>query len=461
MRSDADFMRSALALAEQGRGWVNPNPMVGAVVVRDGEVVGKGFHAKVGGPHAEVVALEAAGELARGATIYVTLEPCNHHGRTPPCTQALIRAGVAKVVFACWDQNPLTARQSREVLEQAGIEVVAGIEEAAALEINAPFFKWARTSMPYVLCKMAMTLDGKIATSAGKSQWISGPEARAVVQEWRATYAGIMVGVGTVLADDPSLTCRLEGAHQPARIVVDPLAATPPASRLFSAAGLTIIAVGPDAPSEAVERLKESGAEIVVCPKKPSADRAPGEFIRTLTESAGGLRVASYAQTGAGFERGASGSDIGKEVPHIEGIDLTVLMGSISRFDISSVLLEGGGGLNSAMIRQGFVDRVAFFVAPLLLGGRDSRTPMEGTNFTELIDAIHVHNLRSRPVGADILIEAELEVGLGLDQGSDRESDLGAADHQNTDFPATVLPESDPPHTARPDSDRPDGDRPG
>lgn len=409
MPSDTEFMRRALALAERGRGWVNPNPMVGALVVSpSGEMISEGYHPRIGGPHAEVVALEAAGERARGATLYVTLEPCNHHGRTPPCTQAIIRAGIRKVVFACWDQNPRTARQSLDVLQAAGIEVVSGVEERAALELNRPFFKWARTAMPYVLCKMAATLDGKIATATGQSQWISGPEARQQVQEWRATYSAVMVGIGTVLADNPSLTCRLPGAHQPARVVVDPLARTPPDARLLHQPGRVILAVGPHAAPDAVAALRSRGAEIIVAPERRSAGRAPGEFERTLTDSAGGLRVESDVQIGAEPGRGASATTIGSERPFMQGIDLRAVMGELSQRELSTVLLEGGGELNAAMLRQGLVDRVAFFFAPMLLGGRNSRTVMGGADVTELSSAIRVHNMAARPVGADLLIEADV-----------------------------------------------------
>ncbi len=407
--TDGDLMRRALALAERGRGWVDPNPMVGAIVVRDGAIVGEGHHQKVGGPHAEVVALGAAGAAAEGATLYVTLEPCNHHGRTPPCTDAVIRAGIRKVVLACWDENPLTAGQSRTAFEGAGIEVVAGVEEIAARALNAPFFKYVRTGMPFVLCKVAMSLDGKIATAAGKSQWISGPEARAMVQEWRGTYSGVMVGIGTVLADDPSLRCRLEGAHPPARIVVDPLGDTPAAARFLGDPGRAIVAVGPEAPPQATARLRAAGAAVVTCPTKRSADGTPGEFLRTSVVAVGGVRTESDGRTGAESTDGASKSCIGRHGASIEGIDLTFLMGKLSQMGVSSVMVEGGGGLCAALVRQGLVDRVAFFVAPLLIGGRGAPTPMDGSDVAELSEAIALCELRARPVGADFLLEGEIQ----------------------------------------------------
>ncbi|MBM3267602.1 MAG: bifunctional diaminohydroxyphosphoribosylaminopyrimidine deaminase/5-amino-6-(5-phosphoribosylamino)uracil reductase RibD [Candidatus Sericytochromatia bacterium] len=410
MPTDADLMRRALGLAGRGRGWVNPNPMVGAVVVSPaGEIVAEGYHPRVGGPHAEVVALAAAGEAARGATLYVTLEPCTHHGRTPPCTDAILRAGVSRVVYACDDENPLTAGRGKAVLEAAGIAVVTAVEEAAARELNAPFFKFVRTRMPYVLCKMAASLDGKIATASGASKWISGPEARALVQEWRATYAGVMVGIGTVLADDPGLRCQLPGAHEAARVVVDPLAATPLTARLFEGEGPVFIAVGPAASPEAIQRLRERGARIVICPKRSSAGETPGESLQTSVVSAGGVQPESPGGTGAESTGGASERSIGRKGPPLEGIDLTVLLRELSHNAVSSLLCEGGGGLNAALLRQGLIDKIAIFLAPLLLGGARAPTVVDGSDLADLSAAIRVSGLRARPIGDDILLEGEIQ----------------------------------------------------
>ncbi len=357
-------MRLALDLARQGRGWVGPNPMVGAVVVRDGAIVGRGFHPEVGKPHAEVIALEDAGERARGATLYVTLEPCNHVGRTPPCTQRVIEAGISRVVYANPDVNSKTAGQARPVLEAAGLVVEEGLLAEDAVELNAPFFKYITTGSPFVVCKIAMSLDGKIATATGHSRWISGPEARDLVQEWRATYAAVMVGAGTILADDPQLTCRLEGAHSPWRIVVDPQARTSPTARWIGDDGRAILAVSRNAPPERVAALQASGASIFACP----------QF----------------------FDGGA------------HTLDLRALMAELARREIPSVLLEGGGGLNATAIRQGIVDRLRFFVAPMLVGGRDSPTPMDGLDIGLLSDAIGARFRHVETVGRDLLIEADL-----------------------------------------------------
>lgn len=357
---DPPLMRRALALAVLGRGWVNPNPMVGAVVVRAGEVVGEGYTQPIGGAHAEVVALDAAGDRARGGTLYVTLEPCNHQGRTPPCTLRVIAAGVRRVVVGCADQNPLTAGQARAVLEAAGITVEFGVEESACQALNEPFFKYIRTGWPHVICKMAQSLDGKIATPGSRNQTISGPEAHELVQEWRATVSAVMVGIGTVLADDPRLSCRLPGSHQPSRVIVDPLARTPSNALCLEPPAPTYIAVGLKAAAPEIARLEAVGALILHC------------------------------------------------APRGQDLDLEDLMGQLARKELSSLLLEGGGGLNARAFRQGIVDRVAFFIAPLLIGGRSTTTAMEGPDLGGPLEGIRLGPIACRTVGADLLVEAQV-----------------------------------------------------
>lgn len=354
-------MTRALELARNGAGWVNPNPMVGAVLVRDGMRVGEGFHPRVGEGHAEVMALRMAGERAIGATAYVTLEPCNHHGRTGPCTQALISAGVKRVVYACNDPNPLTASQARQVLEEAGIEVVSGVLEQEARRLNSLFFKYIRTRRPYVIMKMAMSLDGKIATPIGESKWISGPTSRQFVQELRATVSVVMVGIHTVLQDDPRLDARVEGAHQPVRVIVDPRAETPPTARLFTIPSPLILAVGPEAPAERRAALEEVGATLIEVPCLPS-----------------------------GY------------------LDLGQLMDELGRRELSGVLLEGGGSLNASALEQGVVDQIVFFIAPKLIGGAASPTPVEGKGWA-LPEAPVLYDMRAYPSGEDVRIEAFLQ----------------------------------------------------
>ena len=361
--SDAVFMQRALELARRGRGWVNPNPMVGAVVVRDGEIVGEGFHPKVGDSHAEVVALAAAGERARGATLYVTLEPCNHWGRTPPCTKGVISAGIARVVAATWDINPLTRGQSRQALEAAGIALEVGLMDDAARRLNEAYFHAIRTRRPFVVMKTAMTLDGKIATPSGHSQWISGEESRAHVQELRATYAGVMVGIGTVLADDPRLTCRIPGAHAPARIVVDPRAETPPNARLFEDAAPVILAIAPTADPARRRALEARGAELVEVPPASSPTH----------------------------------------------LDLPRLMEELAQRGIDSLLLEGGGSLNASALRAGVVSKVVSFVAPKLLAG-DGIAPTRGPSVATMDQALRLSGLTCHPSGEDLRLEAYVEV---------------------------------------------------
>lgn len=358
---DQRWMRRALELAHRGAGWTAPNPMVGAVIVKDGEGVGEGFHPRLGEPHAEVFALREAGDRARGATAYVTLEPCNHRGRTGPCTQALIDAGVARVVFAVEDPNPLTASQAVSVLTAAGVEVAWGLCADEARRLNEVFFKHVRTRLPFVVMKMAMTMDGKIATETGESKWISGPVSREYVQALRAELSVVMVGIKTVLADDPRLDARLEGAHQPTRVIVDPRAETPLDARLFSIESPLLIAVGPEAPAARRAALEARGAEVVATPALPNGH-----------------------------------------------LDLAWLMAELGRRDLSGVLLEGGGGLNASALAQGVVDKLVYFVAPKLIGGTQSPTPIEGEGIKAMADARALYDLRAYPSGDDVRLEAYL-----------------------------------------------------
>lgn len=359
--NDEHWMRRALELARQGRGWVNPNPMVGAVIVQGETVVGEGYHPRIGEPHAEVFALREAGERARGATAYVTLEPCNHQGRTGPCTQALLQAGVRRVVFAVEDPNPLTASQAASVLTQAGVEVSWGVLAEEARRLNEAFFKYIRSKRPFVVMKMAMSMDGKIATETGESKWISGEISRGYVQELRATLSAVMVGIRTVLADDPRLNARVEGARQPVRVIVDPMAETPVTARLFEIDAPVLLAIRHDAPRNRQDALAAKGALIVELPVLPN-----------------------------------------------EHLDLDALMIELGRREISGVLLEGGGSLNASAIAQGVVDKLVYFVAPKLIGGMQSPTPLEGSGIARMAEARTLYDLRCYPSGADVRIEAYL-----------------------------------------------------
>lgn len=360
---DEHWMRRALELARQGRWTTAPNPNVGAVVVRAGECAGEGWHRAAGEAHAEVHALRAAGEKARGATLYVTLEPCCHTGRTGPCTERVLEAGVARVVVGLLDPDPRVLGRGMDILREAGVTVDLASEELrreCALA-NLFFLRAVRTGLPFVTMKYAATLDGKIATRTGHSQWITGPEARHWVHEQRALHQAVLVGVGTVLADDPRLDVRLERpSRQPLRVVADSLARTPPAARMFATAGGPIlIAVTPAAPPERVAELRAK-AEVVVLPEREGR------------------------------------------------VDLCALCAELVRRQVQSVLLEGGGALNGAMLEGGLVNKVAAFLAPLLIGGSAAPGPLGGLGAERLEQGWELEEVESRRVGKDWLIEGYL-----------------------------------------------------
>ena len=326
-----DYMRLALELAERGAGWTNPNPMVGAVIVKDGTIIGQGYHQRYGQAHAERNALQSCTQDPWGATLYVTLEPCCHQGKQPPCTQAILDAGIAKVVVGSHDPNPLVAGKGLEILRRHGIEVETGVCQEACDALNQVFFHYIRTRRPYVVMKYAMTMDGKIATRTGASRWITGPEARAQVHRDRNRYAAILVGVGTVLADDPLLTCRLEGGRNPLRIVCDTHLCTPLDRQLVRTASQvpTLVATCSTDPAR-IFPLEDAGCQVWTLPER-------------------------------------------------EGhVDLSALMERLGAQGIDSVILEGGGTLNWAALEQGIVHKVQAYLAPKLLGGRDAKSPVEG-----------------------------------------------------------------------------------
>ena len=318
--NDEIFMREALRIAENARGRTSPNPLVGAVVVKDGKIIAEGWHRQAGTPHAEVHALNMAGELASGATLYVTLEPCSHFGRTPPCAEKIIESEIKKVVAAMEDPNPKVAGRGFGMLKSAKIEVEVGILEAEARKLNEVFIKWIKTGFPFVTMKFASSLDGKIATFSGESQWISCFESRKFVHRLRDINDAILVGIGTVLADNPSLTTRLVEGKNPVRIIVDSKARTPLDSKIVTdKSARTIIAVTENAPREKIFSLKNLGAEIIF----------------------------------AGKER----------------IDLKILLKKLGEMEITSILVEGGGKIHFSMLESGLVDKIFAFIAPKIIGG--------------------------------------------------------------------------------------------
>lgn len=359
----------ALRLAAKGRGTVSPNPMVGAVVVRKGRIVGRGFHARPGLPHAEILALRQAGNLAAGATLYVTLEPCCHQRkRTPPCVPDVIRSGIRRVVIAMTDPNPLVKGRGVAALRRAGLAVTVGVARQEAEELNKAYSHWMRTKRPYVILKAGMTLDGKIATATGESKWIAGPSSRRDVHRLRREVDAVLIGVGTVVHDDPSLTARLGprltrlAKRQPLRVVVDSRLRISPRARVLAQqeAGKTVVATTALADSVKKRALLEQGIEVLTLPL-------------------------------------AGGS-----------VSLAALMNDLGRRGITSVLLEGGGKLNAAMLKARLVQRVRFYVAPLLLGGDDAKSVIRGKSPARLASAMRLRHLTTRVVGGDLVVEGDL-----------------------------------------------------
>lgn len=366
---DERYMGEALQLAQRAIGRTSPNPLVGAVIVRDGHIVGRGWHQKAGTAHAEIHALNEAGLLAAGSTIYVTLEPCSHTGRTGPCTEALIRAGIKKVVIAMTDPNPLVAGTGLKLLRKAGIEVVEGVMALQAAQLNESYIKWITTGLPFIAVKAAMTLDGKIATHSGHSRWITGPEARLFVHSLRNQYDAIMVGIGTVLADDPELTTRLpEGGRNPVRIVLDSEARTPLTAKVVTdGQAQTIIAVTPRAPAERMEALRKAGAEVLVLP----------ECARRVS--------------------------------------LTALFKLLGSRMITSILVEGGSEIHGAMIDAKLGDKLYWFVAPKIVGGSSAPNPVGGQGVSTMEAAILIEDQIWQQVGADFLLMGHFSNREGRD----------------------------------------------
>ncbi len=355
---DERFMREALRLARHAEGRTSPNPLVGAVIVKDGVIIAEGWHRAAGTPHAEVHALTMAGDIARGATLYVTLEPCAHVGRTGPCAVAVRDAGIRRVVAAMGDPNPKVAGKGFQILRDAGIDVTVGVCEAEARRLNEAFLHWITTGRPFVTMKYAMTLDGKIATRTGDSQWISCEASRRYVHALRDRSDAILCGIGTVLADNPSLTTRLQGrkGKNPMRVIVDSQARTPLTSNVVTdGQALTVIATTAQVPEDRVKALAAAGAAVWRC--------------------------------GAGPE-----------------VNLTQLMDELGRHEITSVLVEGGGTVNFSLLAAGLVQKVVAFVGTKLVGGQAAKTPVEGAGFERLAEAVELSNLTAETVGTDVVL---------------------------------------------------------
>lgn len=368
---DILFMRRAVDIAKKGIGFVNPNPMVGCVVVKDDVIISEGYHELYGGFHAERNALTNNEADFNGATLYVTLEPCCHHGKTPPCTDIIIEKGISKVFVGILDPNPLVDRKGISILRDAGIEVVTGVLEDEIKELNKVFLKYIKTRRPYVLMKTAMTLDGKIASHTGDSKWITNGKSRQLVHKLRSEMMGVVVGIGTVIADDPMLNCRFErqqttdNRRQPIRIIVDTKASIPLDSQIVKTAKdyRTILAIGSSTAnnqSSTVDMLKSFNVEILCCEEKNG---------------------------------------------HVDINDLMIKLGEMG---IDSLLLEGGSTLNAAFLDAGCVDEIYAFIAPKIIGGQDSKSPVGGKGIDLMSDAIMLKDIKIEQFDNDILIKCRV-----------------------------------------------------
>lgn len=356
------FMRRALELAAKGEGKVNPNPLVGAVIVKDNRIIGEGYHEYYGGNHAEINAIKNSKESLEGATIYVTLEPCHHYGKTPPCVDEIIKRKFSKVVIGQVDPNPLVAGKSVEKLKTHGIEVRVGVLEEECKKLNEVFNKYILINKPYVVLKAAMSLDGKIATASGESMWITGEISRENVHKLRNKYSAIMVGVNTVIKDNPSLTCRLVNGRNPVRVIVDSSLRIPLESKVLDINNNSrcIIATSQKASREKITELKDKGIEILILPLKD------------------------------------------------EKVDIKELIEALGKLKIDSILLEGGGTLNFSFLEEGLVDKVQFYIAPKLIGGKDAKTPIEGIGIKRLSEHFEIDDMQINKLGEDLLIEGYL-----------------------------------------------------
>ena len=361
--NDARYIERAIELARRGEGFVEPNPMVGCVLVRHGNVVGEGWHQRFGGPHAEVEALRMAGEAARGATAYVTLEPCAHAGKTPPCTAALIAAGVPRVVVACGDPNPLVNGRGIAALRAAGVEVVVIDDQPEAKALIAPFAKLMTVGRPWVIAKWAMTLDGKLAASSGDSQWISGEESRAVVHQLRGWMDAIVVGRGTAEQDDPLLTARPAGVRTPTRIVLDSQAVVALESQLVrtSSDAPVMVASAANAPAARCHALREAGVEVWQSP--PSATSSGDRWMALLNE--------------------------------------------LGRRRMTNILVEGGAKVLGALLDAGEIDEVHAFIAPKLIGGAGP-SPLRGEGRALMADALRLTSPKVETIGEDVYVSGRV-----------------------------------------------------
>lgn len=356
----------ALKLAEKGRGRVSPNPLVGALVVKGDHIVGQGYHARYGDKHAETKALEEAGSEAKGATIYINLEPCCHHGQTPPCVDEIIKAGITKAVISVKDPNPIVNGKSIEILKNKGIEVKLGILEKTASKLNEFFFKYITTGTPFITLKSAMSLDGKVATKTGESKWITSDVSREYVHQLRNQMDATLVGIETILRDNPRLTTRLKNSkgRDPIRVVIDSLLRIPIRMRIFtqeSDAG-NIIITTINAPIDRIKKIESSGAKVLFVKPK-------------------------------GRNR----------------VDMQAMAEELGKLQITSLLIEGGPGINASAFQEGIVDKVIMFIAPIIIGGKIAPSAIQGDGIAKLEEAARIRNIRIERLGNDLMVEGYVE----------------------------------------------------
>ena len=402
--NDIDYMRLALQLAARGEGWTSPNPMVGAVIVKGGRIIGQGWHERYGALHAERNALRACTEDPAGATMYVTLEPCCHHGKQPPCVDAILTAGITRVVVGSSDPNPLVAGRGIRILRAHGVEVTENILRVECDALNRIFFHFITTKRPFVSMKYAMTMDGKIATYTGASRWVTGEAARQHVQAQRHRFRGIMVGVGTVLADDPLLTCRSDGGRSPMRIICDTQLRTPLSAQVVTSAQEvpTWLATCCEDPERHAPYLA-AGCRVLCVPETSRTRSNVEADSSTLPTSAG----ADHATDAASVHTGHTSPGT-EEAKHHPRLDLTALMTLLGAEGIDSILLEGGGTLNWSALESGIVQQVQCYIAPKLFGGQTAKTPVEGVGVPTPDRCFRLTNRQITELGDDILIESEV-----------------------------------------------------
>jgi diaminohydroxyphosphoribosylaminopyrimidine deaminase/5-amino-6-(5-phosphoribosylamino)uracil reductase len=353
---DEDYMRRALELS--GMGFTSPNPMVGCVIVKDGRIIAEGYHRRAGLPHAEIDALKKLKlRQARNATMYVTLEPCCHYGRTPPCTDTIIKAGVARVVASMRDPNPLVAGKGFKALREAGIKVEVGLLSKEAHKLNEAYVHYMKTGTPYVILKSAESLDGKIATSSGESRWITGEKARKQVHELRARTDAVLVGIGTILKDDPKLTCRINGGRDPLRIIVDSSLRIPTNAKVLADRNVVVATTRKHSKTKK-KKLEGMGVSVFILKDKEG---------------------------------------------HVDLKDLMRVLGEVG---VTTLLIEGGGEINAAALKAKIVNKIMFYIAPKIIGGRNAKTPVEGDGTRKLEEALQLTDVSAKTVGDDILITA-------------------------------------------------------